>query len=84
MEGYQRELRRQSKQYDAIQENDWKKIVYLIIIQYHNIAPPPFQMGFNIQVVMGPTKVQKKQLAMYYPRLEKHHTPQYNHSQSLA
>jgi hypothetical protein len=60
VEGFQRELRRHIKQYDVIQGNEWKKITNHIIIQYHKIESPPFQTGFNMQVVTGPTKVQTK------------------------
>jgi hypothetical protein len=60
MEGFQREVRRHSKQYDAIQGNELKKIMNHIITQYHKIDSPPFQTGFNMQVVSGPTKVQTK------------------------
>jgi hypothetical protein len=60
MEGFQRELRRHIKQYDAIQESEWKNITNHIIRQYHKIDSPPFHMGFNMQVVTGPTKAQTK------------------------
>jgi hypothetical protein len=60
MEGFQRELKRQIKQCDAIQGNECKKITNHIILQYHKIDSDPFQTGFNMQVVLGPTKVQTK------------------------
>jgi hypothetical protein len=60
MEGFQGELRRHIKQYDAIQENEWKNIMNHIIHQYHKIDSAPFQTGLNMQVVTGPTKVQTK------------------------
>jgi hypothetical protein len=60
MEGFQRELRRHIKQYDVIQGREWKKITNHIIRQYHKIDPPPFHMGFNMQVVTGPAKAQRK------------------------
>jgi hypothetical protein len=41
MEGFQRELRRHIKQYDAIQGSEWKKITNHIIRQYHKINSPP-------------------------------------------
>jgi hypothetical protein len=41
MEGFQRELRRHIKQYDAIQGSEWKKITNHIIRKYHKIYPPP-------------------------------------------
>jgi hypothetical protein len=60
MEGFQRELRRHIKQYDAIQGREWKNITNHIIRQYHKIDSPPFQTGFNMHVATGPTKVQTK------------------------
>jgi hypothetical protein len=57
MEGFQRELQRHIKQYDAIQGNEWEKITNHIISQYHKIDSAPFQTGFNMKVVSGPTKV---------------------------
>jgi hypothetical protein len=41
MEGFQRELRRHIKQYDAIQGSEWKKITNQIIRQYQKIDSPP-------------------------------------------
>jgi hypothetical protein len=60
MEGFQRELGQHIKQYYAIQGNEWKKITNHIIHQYHKIDSAPFQTGFNMNVVSGPTKVQTK------------------------
>jgi hypothetical protein len=60
MEGFQRELRRHIKQYDAIQGNEWKKITNHIMHQYHKIDSAPFQTGFNMNIVNGPAKVQTK------------------------
>jgi hypothetical protein len=60
MEGFQRELRRHFKQYDAIQGSEWKKITNHIIRQYHKIDSPPFNTGFNMIVVTGPAKTQTK------------------------
>jgi hypothetical protein len=60
MEGFQRELRRHIKQYGVIQGSEWKKITNHIIRQYHTIDSPPFHMGFNMQVVTGPTKAPTK------------------------
>jgi hypothetical protein len=60
MEGFQRELRRHIKQYDAIQGSEWKKITNHIIRQCHKIDSPPFNTGFNMLVVMGPAKTQTK------------------------
>jgi hypothetical protein len=42
------------------QGNEWKKITNHIIRKYHTIDSPPFQMGFNMQVVTGTTKAQTK------------------------
>jgi hypothetical protein len=55
MEGFQRELRRHIKQYDVIQGSEWKKITNHIIKQYHKIDSPPFNTGFNMLVVEGPS-----------------------------
>jgi hypothetical protein len=60
MEGFQRELRRHIKQYDAIQVSEWKKITNHIIRQYQKIGSPPFNTGFNMLIVMGPAKTQTK------------------------
>jgi hypothetical protein len=60
MEGFQQELRRHIKQYDAIQGSEWKKITNHIIRQYQKIDSPPFQTGFNMQVVTGPEKAHTK------------------------
>jgi hypothetical protein len=60
MEGFQRELRRHIKQYDAIQGSEWKKITNHIIRQYHNIYSPPFNTGYNMLVVMGQAKTHTK------------------------
>jgi hypothetical protein len=60
MEGFERELRRHIKQYDAIQGSEWKKITNHIIRQYHKIVSPPFNTGFNMLVVTDPAKTQTK------------------------
>jgi hypothetical protein len=60
MEGFQRELRRHIKQYHAIHGSKWENISTHIIKQYQKINSPPFQMGFNMQVVTGPAKAHKK------------------------
>jgi hypothetical protein len=60
MEGFQQELRRHIKQYDAVQGSEWKKITNHVIRQYQKIDSPPFQAGFNMQVVTGPLKSQTK------------------------
>jgi hypothetical protein len=60
MEGFQRELQRHIKQYDAIQGSEWKKITNHIIRQYQKIDSPPFNTGFNMHIVMGPIKTQTK------------------------
>jgi hypothetical protein len=59
MEGFQRELRRHIKQYDAIQGSEWKKITNHSIIQYQKIDSPPFNTG-KMLVVTGPAKTQTK------------------------
>jgi hypothetical protein len=41
-------------------EVNGKKITNYIIIQYQKIDSPPFQAGFNMQVVTGPEKAQTK------------------------
>jgi hypothetical protein len=41
MEGFQRELQRHIKQYDAIQGSEWKSITNHIIRQYHKTDSPP-------------------------------------------
>jgi hypothetical protein len=60
MEGFQRELRRHIKQYDAIQGGKWKKITHHVIIQYQKIDSPPFNTGFNMLVVTGPSPTHTK------------------------
>jgi hypothetical protein len=60
MKGFQRELRRHIKQYDAIQGSKWNKITNHIIRKYQKIDSPPFNMGFNILVVTGPAKTHTK------------------------
>jgi hypothetical protein len=60
MESFQRELRRHTIQYEAIQGTEWKKITNHIIKQYQKIDPPPFYTGFNMIVVDGPSANQKK------------------------
>jgi hypothetical protein len=60
MEGFQRELQRNIKQYDAIQGSEWKKITNHIIRQYQKIESHPFNMGFNMLVVTGPSTTQTK------------------------
>jgi hypothetical protein len=60
MEGFQRELRRHIKQYDAIQGSEWKKITNHIIRQYQEIDSPPFNTGFNMLVETGLSKTHTK------------------------
>jgi hypothetical protein len=60
MEGFQMELRRHIKQYDAIKGREWKKITNHIMRQYQKIDSPPFNTGFNMLVVTGPAKTQTK------------------------
>jgi hypothetical protein len=60
MESFQRELRRHTIQYEAIQGMEWKKITNHIIKQYQKIDSPPFYTGFNMIVVDGPSATQTK------------------------
>jgi hypothetical protein len=60
MEGFTRKLRRHITKYDAIQGSRWKKITYHIIKQYHNIDSPPFNSGFKMIVVRGPSTTDTK------------------------
>jgi hypothetical protein len=55
MEGFTREIRRHIKQYDAIQGSEWKKITNHIIKQYQKIDSSPFNTGFNMLVITGPS-----------------------------
>jgi hypothetical protein len=55
MEGFTRELQRHIKQYDAIQGSEWKKSTNHIIKQYQRIDSPPFNTGFNMIAVQGPS-----------------------------
>jgi hypothetical protein len=55
MESFTRELRRYIKQYDAISGSEWKKITNNIIRQYHKIDSQPFNTGFNMIIVQGPS-----------------------------
>jgi hypothetical protein len=60
MEGFQRELRRHIKQYDAIKGSKWKKITNHIIRQYQKIDSLPFNTVFNMLVATGPAKTHTK------------------------
>jgi hypothetical protein len=60
MEGFTRELPRHSKKYDVIQGSEWKKITNHIIKPYHKIDSPPFNTGFNMLVVKGPSPTHTK------------------------
>jgi hypothetical protein len=55
MESFTRELRRHIKQYDSIQGSEWKKITNHIIRHYQKIDSPPFNTGFNMIIVWGPS-----------------------------
>jgi hypothetical protein len=55
MESFTRELHRHIKQYDAISGSEWKKITNHIIIQYQKIDSQPFNTGFNMIIVQGPS-----------------------------
>jgi hypothetical protein len=60
MEGFQRELGRHIRKYDAIQGSKWKKITNHVIRQYQKIDSPPFNTGFNMLVATGPSTTQTK------------------------
>jgi hypothetical protein len=55
MESFTREIRRHIKQYDAISGSEWKKITNHIIRQYQKIDSQPFNTGFNVIIVKGPS-----------------------------
>jgi hypothetical protein len=55
MESFTRELSRHIKQYDAIKGSEWKKITNHIIRKYQKIYSPPFNTGFNMIIVRGPS-----------------------------
>jgi hypothetical protein len=55
MESFTRETRRHIKQYDAISGSEWKKITNHIIRQYQKIDSQPFNTGFNVIIVKGPS-----------------------------
>jgi hypothetical protein len=59
MEGFQRELIPHVNQYDAIKVKERKKITNHLIHQYHKIDLPPFQIRFNIRVLVGPKEQMK-------------------------
>jgi hypothetical protein len=85
MEGFQRELQRHIKQYDAIQGSEWKKITNHIIRQYQKIDAPPLQHGIQHARHNGSWKDRNKILVVARsPRMDQHHTPRSNHPQSLA
>jgi hypothetical protein len=60
MESFTRELRRHIKQNDAIQGSEWKKITNHIIRQYQKIDSPPFNTGFNMIIIRGPSTTYTK------------------------
>jgi hypothetical protein len=55
MESFTREIRQHIKQYDAISGSEWKKITNHIIRQYQKIDSQPFNAGFNMIIVEGPS-----------------------------
>jgi hypothetical protein len=55
MESFTRELRRHIKLYGAIQRSQWKKITNHIIRKYQKIDSSPFNIGFNMIIVRGPS-----------------------------
>jgi uncharacterized protein YdaU (DUF1376 family) len=60
MESFTTEIRRHIKQYDAISGSEWKKITNHIIRQYHKIDSQPFNTGFNMIIVKGPSASNNK------------------------
>jgi hypothetical protein len=84
MEGFTRELRRHTKQYDAIQGSKWKKITNHIIKQYQKIDPP-IQHGIQHDRRTGSINHRHQiRMALHPPRIDQHHTPRSHHTQSLA
>jgi hypothetical protein len=55
MESFTREICRHIKQYDAISGSEWKKITNHIIRKYQEIDSQPFNTGFNVIFVQGPS-----------------------------
>jgi hypothetical protein len=55
MESCTREIRRHIKQYDVISGSEWKKITNHIIRQYQKIDSQPFDTGFYMIIVEGPS-----------------------------
>jgi hypothetical protein len=55
MESFTREIRRHIKQYDAISGSQWKKITNHIIRQYQKMDSQPFNTGFNMIIIKGPS-----------------------------
>jgi hypothetical protein len=55
MESFTRKIRRHITQYDAISGSEWKKITNNIIRQYQKIDSQPFNTGFNMIIVEGPS-----------------------------
>jgi hypothetical protein len=60
MESFTRELRRHIKQYDAIQGSELKNITNHIIKQYQKIDSLPFNTGFNMIIIRGPSTTDTK------------------------
>jgi hypothetical protein len=54
-ESFTREIRRHIKQYDGISGSEWKKITNHLIRQYQKIESQPFNTGFNMIIVEGPS-----------------------------
>jgi hypothetical protein len=55
MESFTREIQRHIKQYDAISGSKWKKITSHIIRHNQKIDSQPFNTGFNVIIVKGPS-----------------------------
>jgi hypothetical protein len=65
MESFTREIRRHIKQYDAISGSEWKKITNHIIRQYQKIDSQPFNTGFNVIILKGPSSSDTKYGLLY-------------------
>jgi hypothetical protein len=65
IESFTREIRRHIKQYDAISGSEWKKITNHITSQYQKIDSQPFNTGFNVIIVKGPSASDTKYAWLY-------------------
>jgi hypothetical protein len=60
MESFTREIRQHIKKYDAISGSEWKKITNHIIRKYQKIDSQPFNTGFNMIIIEGPSALNTK------------------------